>query len=43
MSLPGRDTPRGWGLALLALLAALLSAGLMGLAFYLGYVWVAGR
>lgn len=33
----------GWCLMLLAMLAALVSAGLMGLAFYLGYVWVVGR
>lgn len=42
MSLPDRDTPMGLGLALLALLAALLSAGLMALACYAGYVWVTG-
>ena len=41
--LPDRNSPMGLGLALLALLAALMSAGLMGLAFYLGYVWIAGR
>lgn len=42
MSLPDRNTPMGWGLALLALLAALVSAGVMALAFYAGYGWVVG-
>lgn len=41
MSLPDRRSPMG--LALLALLAALMSAGLMALAFYAGYWWVVGR
>ena len=43
MSLPDRDTPMGLALALLALLAALVSAGVMALAFYAGYVFVVGR
>ena len=43
MSLPDRRSPMGLGLALLAMLAALMSAGLMALAFYAGYVWVVGH
>ena len=43
MSLPGPEPPLGWRLLLLAMGAALVSAAAMGLAFYAGYVWVAGR
>lgn len=37
------DPPLGWRLMLAAVLCALVSAAALGLAFWAGYSWVAGR